>query len=98
MTDEQIALSAKELQTNEAFKNAIETAKRQLIAASLNCDAKDDLGRFRYLTALKVVEFIPKHITALLQSLPGEPEPDVDAIYNQRAQGKLQAFLSTLAN
>ena len=67
MTPERRALEAHELLQNTMLTEALATLKTIYIESGLRrCDAKDDLGRFRYTVALDVVDGVTRHLEAVL--------------------------------
>lgn len=93
LSPEQLASRAKELLSNEAFRDAIKTAREQVYTSALSCDVKDDLGRFRLLTAAKVIDGIERHLKLLIAAAPGESDVDTSTFYTERAQNKLSKIL-----
>jgi hypothetical protein len=84
---------AKALMNNAAFVAAVDAARRQLIAAAMACDPKDDEGRRRYLDAAKTVDRVMAHLAALVAADKTESEPDPATYYQDQAR-KRWAFLS----
>ena len=58
----QKAQHAGEVLNNQPFKNAMEAVEKQYLDAMLTADEKDDLGRFRYAEAIKVVRLVARHL------------------------------------
>lgn len=82
---------AKYLMNNEAFVEALESAKRQALTAALACDVKDDEGRRRYLDAIRTVDKVRGHLTALSVSTE---ETNVTDFYEERSRGVLGKLLN----
>lgn len=68
LTPEQQAQWAKDALNNPVLQNALTLAKQAYNTGAMNCDAKDDLGRFRYIQAQKVVEAVGRHLQAVIAS------------------------------
>ena len=82
MNTEERAQWAKDALNNPVFAEALELAKQAYNAGAMNCDAKDDLGRFRYIEAQKVVEAVERHLKAVIAS--GEM-PEVEREFERKS-------------
>jgi hypothetical protein len=82
---------AKEIQTNPVFKEAIQRVKEELIQAAANCAAKEDLERYRYMVALKVVDKVVSHINAVANTDTEQPS-DVATLYETESRKRLSLF------
>ena len=82
---------AKEIQTNPAFKDAVQRVKDDLIQAAANCGPTQDLERYRYMVALKVVDKVVSHITSAA-SADTEQTPDVATLYETESRKRLSLF------
>lgn len=89
MTD--LTADAKYLMNNEAFVEALESAKRQALTAALACDVRDDEGRRRYLDAIRTVDKVRGHLAALATTTDTDNVAD---FYEDRQRSALQRFLN----
>lgn len=89
MTD--LTQEAKYLMNNEAFSQSLENCRQQAMTAALACDVKDDEGRRRYLDAIRTVDKVRAHLTALAM-VPEEPTNVAD-FYEERAKSFLSKVL-----
>jgi hypothetical protein len=62
------ASHAAQLLDNEVFKSAIAAVEGQYLNAMLSADEKDDLGRFRYAEAIKVVRMVSRHLRSAVEN------------------------------
>lgn len=81
LTPEQRAQWAKDALNNPVFTQALELAEQAYMTGAQTCDPKDDLGRFRYIEAAKVVKAVRSHLTAVIAS--GE-EPKVSQDFERK--------------
>lgn len=87
-----LSAEAKYLMNNEAFVQAIQSAKAQALAAALGCDGKDDTGRRVYLDAVRTIDKVVSHLSALMASEKPE-EIEVTGFYEEQAKRRWAAFL-----
>lgn len=66
LTHEQRAARAHLLLQDSVLTEGFAVLKNTYTAALRGCDAKDDLGRFRYAVALDVVDGVQRHLEAVL--------------------------------
>ena len=59
---------ARNLLNDTQFKAAMATVEKQYIDAMLTANEKDDLGRFRYAEAIKVVRLVSRHLQTVVNS------------------------------
>lgn len=59
---------AKALLNNPVFMAAVSKAKDQAMTAALACTPYDDMGRYRFLEGVKVVDSVVNHIVALVEA------------------------------
>jgi hypothetical protein len=85
---------ARQLLDSDVFKQCVEQMRQDLIDAAMRCDPRDDLGRFRYMTALKTISGVVTHLRALADLATGETRPDPAKIYSERSRGKLAVLLN----
>ncbi len=76
---------AKGLMTNEAFLDALKKAKDANINAALRCKPRDDLGRWKYLEAAKIVDGVAAHLHALIIASKTGDTVDPANFYEERA-------------
>ena len=57
---------AKEVRENEIFKESVEVLRAAYMKALQGLSEKDDLGRFRYVEALKQVDAVMRHLDAVI--------------------------------
>ena len=62
MTDEDRLIFAKDAARNPVIQEAFKLLREQYVLAMRQCDAKDDLGRYRYTVALTAVDAAERHI------------------------------------
>ncbi|MDX2143006.1 MAG: hypothetical protein SFV19_06605 [Rhodospirillaceae bacterium] len=62
------AMRATEALNNAALREAFTLLKDNYLAALRRCDAKDDLGRYRYAVALNTVDAVERHLRAAVES------------------------------
>ena len=87
-----LAAEAKALLNNEAFVAALETARRQAIAAAMGCAVSDDDGRRRYLDAARTVDRLAGHLNALVVSAKSGEEVDPSQFYEDQARRRWSFF------
>ena len=87
---------AKQILNNDVFRAAIDQQREQLINAAMSCDVRDDLGRFRYLMALKSVENAVTHFRTLADLEPGQQAPDPTKYYQEKSRSKWAALFKPL--
>ncbi len=85
MNDTDRLRATEELFQNQAFDEAYQKCRGALVEASLQCEPKDDAGRYRYATAIKgldwVMGFLRGTMTAGIvdkaeaESLKSAPQP-----------------------
>ncbi len=85
------AQRAKEIQNNPVFQEAITRVKNELITAAANCGPKDDLERYRYMVALKVVDKVVSHINSVAATDTEIPS-DVGTLYETESRKRLTLF------
>jgi len=85
---------AKSLMTNEAFLEALKKAKDANIGAALRCKPRDDLGRWKYLEAAKIVDGVAAHLHALIIAAKTGDAVDPANFYEERASGLLGRILN----
>lgn len=59
---------AKEIVDNEEFKASMAAMRDAYIAGALRCDVRDDLGRFRFIEGLRMVEEFKNHLSMVVQT------------------------------
>lgn len=75
----QRGLRAKELLDSELFQEAVTTVRKAYIEGVLRCDVRDDLGRFRYIEGLRVVDGVESHLSAVIQRGQMDAAKDFEA-------------------
>lgn len=83
---------AKALLANAAFAAAVESARRQLLAAAMACDARDDDGRRRYLDAARTVDRVVGHLGALAAADETAAGVDPSTYYQDQARRRWALF------
>lgn len=63
----QRGLRAKELLESELFREAVASVRKAYVDGALRCDPRDDLGRFRYIEGLRIVDGVETHLAAIVQ-------------------------------
>ncbi len=62
----QRAVRAHELSEDGILKEAFDLMKDAYTSALRQCNAKDDMGRYRYAVALNVIDGVNNHLKAVL--------------------------------
>ena len=62
------AREAGQLLENAQFKSAVAAVEKQYLDAMLCADEKDDLGRFRYAEAIKVVRLVSRQLRIAVEN------------------------------
>lgn len=79
----QTAGRASQLLDNKEFKDAIKVVEAQYVDALLMADVKDDLARFRYSEAIKVIRLVTRQLSIAVQN--GKlSQADLDAMSGKR--------------
>ena len=80
----QEAKEAERLLNDKQFKKAMSAIEQQYIDALLTASEKDDLGRFRYAEAIKVVRMVDRHLRIAINA--GKlSQADLDAMKGKKA-------------
>lgn len=66
MTPEQRGERARQLLQDPILQEALSAMTPAYIAAMRKCDAKDDMGRYRYAVALDVIDGVSRHLETVL--------------------------------
>lgn len=66
LTREQRAERAHNLLQDQLLQESFNVLKDTYTAALRGCNAKDDIGRFRYAVALDVIDGVTRHLTSVL--------------------------------
>lgn len=66
MIDAERLRATEELFSNPAFEEAYQKCRSALIEASLQCEPKDDAGRYRYATAIKGLDWVMGFLKATM--------------------------------
>mgnify|MGYP003396273843 CR=1 FL=1 len=64
----QRGLRAKELLESEMFRESVASIRAAYVAGALRCDPRDDIGRFRYIEGLRIVDAVEKHLSGIIQT------------------------------
>lgn len=79
----QTAGRASQLLDNKEFKDAIKVVESQYVDALLMADVKDDLARFRYSEAIKVIRLVTRQLSIAVQN--GKlSQADLDAMSGKK--------------
>lgn len=77
------AQAADDVLNSKALKAAFEAVEKDYLNALLMADEKDDLGRFRYAEAIKVIKLVSHHLRIVVES--GKlASADLDAMKGKR--------------
>ena len=87
-----VEAEARALLNNEAFVGALESARAQVIAAAMMCEARDDEGRRRYLDAARIVDRVGGHLNALVQAAKSGEDVNAADFYEERAKQRFALF------
>ena len=79
---------AKALMNNEAFVEATEKVRESLLNAAMKCDPRDDLGRFRYITAAKDIDALTAYLNAVIVD-DSETMPNPENYYTDKQKPRL---------
>jgi quinol monooxygenase YgiN len=66
MTEEERLQWAKDAERNPVIWESFEVLQKTYMSMASQCEAKDDLGRFRYLEAYKDIDIVKKHLQSIL--------------------------------
>ena len=79
---------SKAILENEVFREAVNLIESSLIMKARACDARDDIGRYRYITALNVLDGVIQHLKVTAE-LGGAAPKDPSNYYEEKAKGIL---------
>lgn len=81
---------ASEIINNELWAETFEMLRNEYAIQAQKCDAKDDLGRFRYIEAMRMVETVRNHFEAVF--IQGKITQDEAAQFQSPKKGITRFF------
>jgi hypothetical protein len=89
LTDKDRLDRTEELFRNPAFEEAFATMREGMVREMVACDPKDDMGRYRYAVAVKVLDWTLGRLKGVM--VAGKIEAEVEALHSKRPWWSLPA-------